>query len=723
MRPTRQAIAAAVAMLAASGALAQQGKDAKDSDSMVISGSVTGGVINSRINSRNGWKADEYRDLSDGVTAGFDVKGRSPDYWFDGFGENLNRNDQYIDLKGGKYDSFKYELYDNRLVHNWTHNAITPYSGVGSNNLTATFPNPNTGTWNTFDFSKKRENTGGMYELWAGSPWFLRVDANQVREHGLQLVAGANGTSPGNGFNDKPAPIDYTTRNGSIEAGYASKTAQLSVNLLHSTFNNYNDTLTWTNGFFGNGIDKSYLPPDNVYTKIGMNGMLKQLPGDTTLSGRASYAHTTNNVSVATSALDTGGAINATNPNNSNFSGDVVHETFSLSAHSNWTRDLDSRVYYNWYRKDNNSTSITFNPAATSGLTCGGGACTNDLLSYRKSNVGGELGYRLNAENRVVGSLDYVDLNRNRSDYDETQDKRASAEWRNTSFDWMQMRLKYQYLERRSHFLQGDSGVNGSDPLFLDRFIAKFDAANVDQNMIKGIFDFQPAERWDMGLELILKQNKYKDTTLGRLKDDRQQIYGSVAYGDIKSFRVMVFGDVELVSYDSLHRNISQTTAAGGVTATSIYDPNAPAQCNGGNCNYNWNSTDRDRNWALGIGADWLPMERLKINASAIYERTHGTADFAVQATPNPINPPAVPINNFDNTQKYTLNLKGIYAVSKQVDVTAGLAWEKYRYSDIAVDGYQYTIGTGTGTSYLSGAYAFPNYTLTTLYLTATLKF
>jgi hypothetical protein len=210
---------------------------------------------------------------------------------------------------------------------------------------------------------------------------------------------------------------------------------------------------------------------------------------------------------------------------------------------------------------------------------------------------------------------------------------------------------------------------------------------------------------------------------LGRLKDSRQQFYGSLAYGDIKAFRVMVFGDVEFVKYEAIHRNISQLTAAGGVAANAIYDPNAPAQCNGGSCNYNWTTTNRDKNWAVGIGTDWLPHERLKLNGSLIYQRTLGTADFAVQQTPNPINPSAAPIQNLDNSRKISLNLKGTYAVAKPLDITAGFAHEKYRYSDIALDGYRNTIGTGTSASYLSGAYANPNYTLNLFYLTARYKF
>src|SRR5580765_458620 len=410
MKPTRNAIAAAAAMLAASGALAEEPKDG-----LVVTGSVTGGVLSSHNNSRNPWKADEYRDLSNGVITGIDIKGRHPDYYVDGFAENLGRDDMLIDVRGGTYNTLKWQLFDSRMVHNWTSGAKTPYSGVGSNDLSATFPNTNTNTWNTFDFYKKRENAGGMFEFWNGSPWFVRVDANEVTERGNQLIAGSNGTSPGNGFTDKPFPVEYKTRNGSVEGGYASKAGQLSLSLAHSTFTNQNDTLRWNNGFFGNGKDTTYLAPDNTYTKLGANGVLKQLPFGTTLSGRLTWARTSNVSTIGTSALDTAaGGSNPTNPNATNFSGDVVHQTMSLSAHSNWTSALDSRVYWNWFKKDNNSTEVTFNPAATSGLTCGGAACTTELLSYRKSNVGAEAGYRVTGANRVVAGLDYVDLNRNR---------------------------------------------------------------------------------------------------------------------------------------------------------------------------------------------------------------------------------------------------------------------------------------------------------------------
>ena len=719
MKNARHAITAGL-LLAGGTAFGQEENAAQG---LKITGSVEAGAISSSFDSNNRWKATEYRDLESGFLGNATIRGRAPDYYFDGSAENIGRDDQGIDLRGGRYNSFRWQVYDSRMVHNWTYGALTPFAGAGGPALTATLPSLNIDTWNRFDFSKKREDLGGMFEAWFGTPWFVRVDANEVTQKGIQLIAGSNGNSPGNGFTDLPFPVDYKTRNAMIEAGYTSRRGQLSLSVLQSKFGNDNEQLRWTNAFFGSGLDTTYLAPDNTYTRIGLNGVLKQLPAGSTLSGRLTSAKTTSNFNIATSALNTGGAISPTNPSSASFDGNVAHKAASLSLHSNWTRALDTRFYWNELKKENTSTEVTFATAAVAGLACGGANCVTELLHYKKKNYGAEAGYRFNAANRLIAGFDYLDLERNRVDFDSTEDKRASLEYRNTSLDWLGARLKYQYMERRSNFLEGNSGVNGADPLYLDRFIARFDASNVDQNLIKAAFDIAPAPLWDAGIELIFKENKYKDTVLGRKSDDRQQLYASIGHGDIKSFRVMAFFDVEYVQYDSTHRNISQLTPAGGVTAIAIYDPNSPAQCNGASCNYNWNSAERDRNHAFGIGADWLPLTRLKLSASAMYQVSHGTADFAVQPTPAAINPPAAPISNLDNTRRVTFNLKGTYNVLRPLDVTLGYAHEKYTFSDIGYDGYRYTIGTGTGASYLSGAYANPNYKMDLIYLTATYRF
>lgn len=723
-------------LFAASSAAAADGDDTVNYFGLV---GVGGLITNESAGTRDAAKLNEYRDLENGAIVNFDIKGRSSDYYLDGYGENLGRDDQYLDLKGGKYTIFKYQFFANDIVHNWAFDARTPYSGIGTDTLTATFPSLSTTNWNTFDLQQKREDIGGMFELSNDSPWYFRVDTNQVTDKGLKLIAGANGTSPGNGFTDKPLPVDTTTQNVAVEGGYATKQGQLSVNASYSKFSNRNDLLHWTNGFFANGLDTTTLAADSDYAKLGANGVLKALPLGSTLAGRLTYSTTANSSPIATTALNTGGVFGATNPDRSAFDGDIVHQTASLSLHSNPTREIDSRVYWNWFKKDNHSPIVTFTGLPV-GLTCGRivqgatvidpGDCTTETLSYTKNNFGVDVGYRFNPQNRLVLGFDYVDLKRNRIDFDKTEDKKASIEYKNTSLDQLSARVKYQYLQRRSHFLESAAGADANDPEFLNRFIARFDASDVDQNLIKLVLDANPAELWDLSVEGIFKHNDYKNTVLGRTKDTRQQFYASVGYGDMNAFRVMAFADVEFIQYDSYHRNISTVSSGTGVginssqsgncqtTFPNCYDPNTPAN----NSNYNWAATNKDRNWAVGLGADWAATQRLKLHSSLLWQWTHGTADFAVQSGATPTTP-SVPIDNYDNTRKLSFNLKGTYAFSKAWELTGGYAFEKFYFNDISYNGYQYTIGTGASASYLSGAYAFPDYIVNAVYVVGTYKF
>ncbi len=698
----------AIGLMATSTALAQDA-----ADGFKVSGAVGLGLRVTNAKANDAAKLNEYRDLDSGAIGGFDIKGRGPEYYLDAFGENVGRDDQYLDLRGGKYTIFKYQIYQDSMVHNWAFGARTPYVGAGTNTLTAALPNLNPDTWNSYDLREKRTNLGLMFELSNNSPWYFRTEVNQVEQKGRRLIAGANGTSPGNGFTDKPFPVDYKTNNFSVEGGYASKRGQLSLGLHHSRFTNENETLRWTNGFFGSGLDTTWLAPGSDYSKISTNGTLKQLPFGSTLAGRMTYSKTSNSVPIETSALNTGGVFGATNPDRTAFDGDIRHATASLSLHSNPTRQIDTRAYWNWFNKDNRSPNIVFT-TPPAGLNCGGLSCITETLSYRKNNVGLDVGYRFNSSHRLVVGLDYVDLHRNRVDFDQTKDQKASIEYRNTMLDWASARLKVQHLQRRSHFLKGDAGTGPADPNYLNRFVARFDASNVDQNLVKAVLDFQLSELWDIGLEGIYKQNKYKDTVLGRTKDDRQELYLSVAWGDIQRFRVMAFADVEWIQYDSYHRNISDLAAA------NAYDPFAAPN----NSNYNWGARNNDRNYAVGLGADWKPAERWKLNGSLIWQRTRGTADFSVQAGAIPV-VPATSISNYDNTRKVAVNLRGTYSFTKQWDFTTGYAFERFRFSDISYDGYQYTIAGATPaqTSYLSGAFANPNYTAQIVYVAATYKF
>ena len=680
-------------------------------------GEVSLGLRYVHVNAGDPSKFREYRDLDTNALTMLDLRAESDTHRFMLFGENIGQDDQYIDVRGSKVGTWKFRLYDNEVRHRFGSGpgARSPYFGIGTNVITALLPNLNPGNWNTFDDSLKRRDAGAMLE-WAGfSPWYFRLDGNQVTRDGIKVIGGSQGTSPGNGSVDLPAPVDWTTRNISGEVGYQAANKHLAVNFLQSKFTNGNDVLFWSNGFFAPGAptnyDRSVLPADNDLWRLGVNGNWRGLPWGSTIAGRVTYSKLTNDVAVLPTMLAAGATNPSTAANAPIFHGEVINTTMSAAINSHPLQALDTKLYYNYKRKDNNSTQMIFAPAAASGLQCGGAACVNELFNYTKNNAGVEAFYRLNRENRFGGGYDYYHTERERIDFPRTNEQKVFAEWKNSTLEWLDTRVKYQFLARRSTYTPVLPPTNP-----IDLYVRRFDLANVNQHLIKARFDSNPAPLVDLGLDVIFKYNDYKDSTLGRTKDWRQEYYVSAGYGSANSFRIYTFADLELVRYDSIHR------ADTGNTATVITaDPGSgdfPTI-------YNWKVQNKDRSWQLGIGTEWQQFERLKWLASAIYGKTHGSADFSVNSPPAVVTGGVLPINSFDNTTRLALNLKAVYRHTRELQFTAGYAYEHWDYSDIGYDGFRYTLraGAATQTSYFTGQQAFQPYNANIVYVMATYRF
>ena len=109
-------------------------------DPMRVQGTATLGGIITNTTAQDKAQLDLYQDLSNGALSNVGVQGRNSTTWFQGYGENFGRTDQYMFLRGGMYDVFKAGAYLNDIPHQFSTSAYTPYNGTGGNLLTATFP-------------------------------------------------------------------------------------------------------------------------------------------------------------------------------------------------------------------------------------------------------------------------------------------------------------------------------------------------------------------------------------------------------------------------------------------------------------------------------------------------------------------------------------------------------------------------------------------------------
>lgn len=680
-----------------------------------VTGSASLGGIATDVTGANPWRFGEYRDMDDGVLGGFSLRADYGPWHHNLFGENVGRDDQYLSARGGRYGLFKYSVYADDVIHNWTFGAITPFTGVGSNNLTfaGTTASTDTATWNRFDYGIQHRNAGGFAEASPGidSPFYFRVTGNRKRTDGLRPL-GAPGTSPGGPVYEMPLPVDWTQTDVSGEAGYSSKAVHVSVSALLSRFRDNNNFLNWRNPIITTGANTEWnsISSDNDLRRLGVNAVFRKLPMGSTLALRATRTTIESSIPVQPtwiSVSGTTGNVRQGNPSSTAWDGDVENTSFSAALNSNWARGLDSKVYYNYYERENNSAHVVytpsgpgtggacdFNPVTAAALT----TCTTEFLHFEKKNFGVEVGYRVARDNKLTLGVDYMDTERERVDFDRSRETRYSVEWKSAMLGSVDTRVKYTRMERDSEFLRGNY------PNLFERYTYRFDAASLSRNQVKVAFDFSPVEMLELGADFIYKRNNYKDVVFGRNKDSRGEMNLSASYGDAKVLRVTGFFDYEKVRYDSSH----------WVGAIATYPiPNTAGTA------YPWSASVRDKNYLIGAAADWAAMPRLKVTVSAIHQKTDGAVDF--QSLNNFGNPQA--INNYENVRKTTLNLKGTYAVMKSLDVTVGAAYEKYDLDDVQFNGYINNIRTGTTQNYFSGAYAFTSYKASIVYATVTYRF
>jgi MtrB/PioB family decaheme-associated outer membrane protein len=696
-------------------------------------------------------KLNEYRDISNGVIENIDLQGSSSRNYVRFFGENFNLRDEYLNLRGGSYGVYKYQLYEDKIPHNLSWGALTPLSGTGGTLLTlpgavpgnpAYPPAQNPSTWNQFDYKLQRNTYGGNVEFTDNSPWHSRLDFTETTMKGVRPQGGRLGTGSGNGMIEFGAPVDYKTRSYSLESGYSTKEASFSINVLNSKFNNENDRMQWTNFYMLNNLDTSLLPPDNDLTRLSLNGTLRQLPQNSTLAARLTWSKLTNSFGVTSGGLmptssaspPTAVGTLVTTPSFNNFNGEHVTTAGSLSLTSALGGGVDTKIYYNYYYTKNKSTLIeyalgglgtdaancpspSFATSSTANRFCIG-PFPNSLFFYKKQDYGVDAGWRIDRGNKVSGGVNLLEVDREREDADKTREHKVWLEYKNSMLEDLSGRIKYQFLERRSDFNParpvGQSPFADATPAQVPFYFRAYDVSSANQNQVKLVLDWVPMPLLDTGFEVAWKKTDYKDLSYGRSDDLRREYNVTVSYGNPKEFRITALVNYELVSFDQAYHQGTGPFPGGTQTATD----------------FDWGTRNTQKNRLFGLIADWPVMERLALKGSYTWTKTGGGVDFTSGNTAGAGGFNGGPLVNYvtDNTQKQTFNLKGDYKLDKHWTATAGYVHEKYDYADDQMRSYQgfypyYQNLGGTNNSWFSGAFANPSYRLDVYYLTATYKF
>jgi MtrB/PioB family decaheme-associated outer membrane protein len=618
------------------------------------------------LHGKEGGKAKftEYRDLrEDGAVFGRARFNLDTDKYF----LNINIGDfaydtQYYKVDGGLWGKFKFDLFYDEIPHNITFDARTPFVGAGHDLLVGT-PNPNFPLWNTFDYSILRRQYGGGFKVDVIRPFFLDFSFEKEKREGIKPVGVAEASSAGIAF-ELPEPVDYVTNNLKVSAGYSKKPLFLSLNYIHSDFNNSNPFLGLPLNFLAPNAFS--LPPDNTYDKGAFKGAVS-LPFNSRFSTNLGFARGRSETSVV-------------NLIGSGYSGKVDNVNYDLMFTSNPLRFLDVKAYYKYYKRFNKSEDPT--------------GVASIFLNYKISTYGGELGFRLPAQLYLSAGYKYVDTHRNEKGVSDPLEILPSnldnifyADLKWSGVDFLEARVGYEKFDRHTHYR---TEVSEANPF------KRFYYAEQNRDTVKATLDIFPLENLNLGLDYRFKKTDYTDATFGLRGDTRHEFNISADYKIGKIAKVYGYGDYGWIKFNQLQ-----------FQGTSLLP---------------WEADQWDKTWGYGIGAEvYVIPKKLTLIFQHDYLKSNGSVDFALNnglfVAANGLGPGSganndnIDINRWDDYKLYSLSIKAIYNFTKSLTAMVGYAYQRFWYSDAQLDNYLFApTGPGTSSAFLTGAYKDQSY-------------
>jgi MtrB/PioB family decaheme-associated outer membrane protein len=643
--------------------------------------SVRGQLVNVNGNEA---KFNEYSDEKTGIYGNIGLDYQKENYFLRFGAGDIGYDTQKYMIDGGMWGKFKYNMFYTEIPHNVKLDARTYFNGIGNSSLDGDATDP-LATWSKFDYTTERKRYGAGLKLEMLKPFFIDVEVMREEKNGNKVAGG--------GFqHEVPEPVDYLTDSLGVEAGYSKKPFYASLSYFVSKFDNADHLLT----VITTSTSTLTLPTDNDYHRFGFKGAV-MLPMNSRFSANIGLGEAKSNFRLLNSAGT---------PFGETFNGKMKTKNYDLVLTSNPVSFLDGKVFYKYYQDKNKSDEIKDTTATD--------PTTNERISYKKISYGLQVGSKLPLDLRLGAKYAHM-----KTDFDERLDiNRRKDDTYNidlgwTGLDFLTVNAGYERMNRRTN-KPGDFEPEEA----IEEFIGRFDVAAFERDTYKVSFDVNPIENLDISLGYKYKKTDYKDTELGLRDDKRDEFYVDANYMINKMVNLFGYFDYEKVRAKQFQRRY----VAGNEDPASVEDVN----------NYNWDVTHLEKNYDYGIGSDvYVIPGKLTLTLQYDNVKSDGNADFTYlfagvlptltnAGVDNPTNS-SIDISNSDDYRKQAVSVKAVYNVSNPLTVTAGYAYEQYKYSDAQLDNYVYT--GATSSLDFTGAFKDSSYNANVVYATVTYKF
>jgi MtrB/PioB family decaheme-associated outer membrane protein len=594
-------------------------------------------------------------------------------------GTNLGLESRYLRLEGGKQGRHSFFLEWDELPNYMNNTVVTPFLGVGSDNLTLPsgfiLSEPLTPQF-PFELQTKRERIKVGAGFVAKQRWLFDIDFSHENKQGVKSIGGATATGTTTNINQTvttsllPEPVDYDTNQVNAILTYAGDQGQVDLKYHASFFDNNYDSLTWQNPFPTTTTAGSLaLAPDNEFHQLSLTGAYT-LPYRSRITAVASMGRMTQNQQFQDYTINSG--IATTDLPSTSLDGEVWVLNGQLKLASRPVNKLRLNADLVYDERDNQTPVNTYGYIMLDGLPRSG--TQNNPYSYKKGTFKLDANYRFNAISSLRGGYKYNTIERSQfqAGREETDE--------NTLF----AKFKIKPHATVDFELYGEAGSrDGSDfdsQGYQDPLMRKYNLADRDRTKAGALINYMATDKLFFGLRGDYSEDDYTDTQIGLTEATQPSATFDVSYTPIANLTTYGYYTWQNITSSQNGNDVTQLGSGPGGGAIPTTGP--------------WQADFDDEFNTVGIGGKWSGLGKWDLGADVVYTKAVG------QILMNSENP-TVFEDQFPDTLSEMISLKLYtdYHYSKRLSYKLGYWYEEYVADNWAVDDLEpYQPGAVTNT-------------------------
>ncbi|MCW8830783.1 MAG: MtrB/PioB family decaheme-associated outer membrane protein [Gammaproteobacteria bacterium] len=571
-------------------------------------------------------------------------------------GTGLGLDSRYLNFKAGLQGSYNFFLQYDELPNYKDDTVQTPFTGIGSDNLSlpsgfdiTTNLNSN---MNSFQLQTKRKRISTGINLVLKKRWKFAVDYSHENKHGIDSTGSAIAHGVPLMSNITSAqiaePIDYDTDLVNAMLHYGGDEGQLDLKYHMSLFTNSNASVDWQDAF--NPVSASgsiSLAPDNEFHQLSLNAG-HSLPFSSHLSALLSLGRMTQNQNFQPYTVNT--ALTLTPLPRNSLDGEVQLTTAQLKLTSHPVKKLRLSAELRYNERDNQTPVDTYDYVVLDSHN--GIPAQNRPYSYKKNRINLNANYRFSAISSLRFGFSYEDMKRRYTDAEreDTQENTLLAKWKLKPHSTVDLAL---YAETASR-----DGSEYNTPVNENPSMRKYHLADRDRVKLGALVNVMATDKFFMSLRADYNKDNYINSTIGLTEATQPVVSADFSYQPTTS--ISAYG---YYTYENIESSQSGYR-------TAAYP--APG----------WNAEFEDTFDSFGIGAKITELGKWDIGADMIYSRSNGTIrmnDLVSPVTENQYPDTKTELNSVKLWTSYNFNKQLVYKLSYW--------FEDYNADNWAVDG------------------------------------